>query len=171
MMTVWAKSIIGGLAAGLLLLPMAIADQLPAPEGRVVLTVSGKIQHHNQDGAAVFDQQMLERLEQHEVQTGTPWTDKVMTFSGPLGSALMEAVGAEGSTLRVTAINEYSAEVPVSDFAEFPVILALKADDQYLRVRDKGPLFIIYPFDSHPELNNEVYYTRSVWQIKAIEVQ
>ena len=37
-------------------------------------------------------------------------------------------------------------------------------------VRDKGPLFLVYPFDTNPETYNEKYFSRSVWQIKEIEV-
>ena len=35
--------------------------------------------------------------------------------------------------------------------------LARLLDDKPMPVRDKGPLFIIYPFDSKPELRNAVY--------------
>ena len=38
-------------------------------------------------------------------------------------------------------------------------------------VRDKGPFFVIYPYDSKPELKSQVYYARSVWQVKRLEVQ
>jgi hypothetical protein len=39
-----------------------------------------------------------------------------------------------------------------------------------MAVRDKGPLFIIYPFDQHAELRNSVYHSRCAWQLKAIEL-
>jgi hypothetical protein len=38
-------------------------------------------------------------------------------------------------------------------------------------VRDKGPLFVIYPFDAQPELRNAIYYSRSAWQLRSIEVR
>jgi hypothetical protein len=38
-------------------------------------------------------------------------------------------------------------------------------------VREKGPVFIIYPFDSFPELRNLTYYSRSIWQVKALNVE
>ena len=44
-------------------------------------------------------------------------------------------------------------------------------DGKPLSVRDKGPLFLIYPFDKNPELYNEKYFSRSVWQIKKIEIR
>ena len=39
-----------------------------------------------------------------------------------------------------------------------------------MAVRDRGPLFVVYPFDAQPELRNAVYYSRSAWQLKSIEV-
>jgi hypothetical protein len=37
-------------------------------------------------------------------------------------------------------------------------------------VRDKGPLFIIYPFDTDASLRSERYYSRAAWQLKSIEI-
>jgi len=39
-----------------------------------------------------------------------------------------------------------------------------------MSLRDKGPIFVIYPFDKHPELLNEVVFSRSVWQVTEIKV-
>jgi hypothetical protein len=88
-----------------------------------------------------------------------------------LTRAVLEAVGAAGTKLKVTALNDYSAEVPAEDFIKLDVILALKKNDAYLQVRNQGPIFVIYPFDLNPSLYNEVYFSRSVWQVKSIEVQ
>ncbi|SFC20325.1 hypothetical protein SAMN05660443_1871 [Marinospirillum celere] len=147
-----------------------LANQLPAPEGQVLLVVSGNIQHTNQGKEAHFDRDLLEALTQRTTQTATPWSERLDTFSGPLGKALIEAVGAMDSEwMTITALNDYSTQVPVSDFYDYEVILALKKNDRYLRVRDRGPLFVIYPFDEHPHLNTEMHYNRSVWQVKKIE--
>jgi hypothetical protein len=40
-----------------------------------------------------------------------------------------------------------------------------------MAVRDKGPLFIVYPFDSRSDLRSERYYSRSAWQLRALEVK
>jgi hypothetical protein len=50
------------------------------------------------------------------------------------------------------------------------VLLARLLDDEPMAVRDKGPLFIVYPFDAKSELRNALYYSRSAWQLKSIEV-
>lgn len=147
------------------------SDTLPDPAGSVILSVSGKIKHTNRNGAAEFDRAMLEALDGRETKTKTPWTDGVPVFGGPLGRSILEAVGAEGTTLRVIALNDYAADVPAEDFYEYPVIFAMEQDGKVLRVRDKGPLFIIYPFDEEPQLLNEAIFSRSVWQVKAIVVE
>lgn len=156
----------------LALLPVpAMASELDPPEGPVVLQVTGAITATNQGGSAAFDRHMLEALQQRETITSTPWYDGKSTFSGPLVSSLLEAVGATGDTAHVTAINGYSADIPLSDFDAAPVILATHLDGDELTVRSKGPLFVIYPFDEHPELYNEAYFGRSVWQVVSIEVR
>ncbi len=147
------------------------ADGLAAPQGPVILTVSGQITHTNGDGVAEFDRVMLDALAQRTTTTATPWLEGVHDFQGPLGAAILDAVGAEGGTLQVTALNDYFALVPTQDFLDFDVILATAMDGNTLSVRDKGPLFLIYPFDENVDLYTEVYFGRSVWQITRITVQ
>ena len=149
----------------------ALADSLPAPTGDVVLEVTGKIANTNKDGAAVFDMAMLAALPQRTTITTSPWYDGKQTFAGPLGWALLNQVGATGTTLKVTALNDYVSEIPVGDFKDYKVILATSLNGEPMSVRDKGPIFIIYPFDEEPSLNNETYYGRSAWQVKSIEVE
>lgn len=149
----------------------AVADHLPAPQGPVVLTVTGAIAHTNGDGVAQFDQAMLDALPQRSTVTTTPWYEGPQDFSGPLISGLLDAVGATGETIQVTALNDYSADIPLQDVLSYPVILADRLDDTLLSVRDKGPLFVIYPFDEFRELYDEVHFGRSVWQINAIVVK
>lgn len=150
---------------------LAVADTLPAPTGPVILTVTGNITQMNGEGVARFDQEMLENLTQRTTTTNTPWFDATHDFSGPTGAAILDAVGAQGTTLSVVALNDYAAEVPAQDLRDFPVVFATHLDGQRMSVRDKGPLFLIYPFDENADLFNEVYFGRSVWQIARIDVQ
>ena len=83
----------------------------------------------------------------------------------------MQSVGATGERLVAIALNDYSSELPIEDFAKYNVVLALKRDGEYMPVRDKGPLFIVYPFDSNPDLKAQKYYSRSVWQVARIEIK
>ena len=155
-----------------LLLLAGSAAALDAPSGRPVLTVAGKVTQTNRNGQAVFDAALLDRLPVHQITTQTPWYDEAKTFEGPLLRDVLAAAGADGAiTLVVKALNDYSAQVPVEDAQYYDVILARKLDGRPMAVRDKGPLFLIYPFDQHPELKSDKFYHRSVWQIHRIDAE
>lgn len=161
-----AAATLGAIAASA---PYAYA--LEKPTGEVVLTVkAANLRHANLDGTAQFDLAMLEALAGRRGKMETPWTSGKVEFSGPLLRAVLDAAGAQGSKLRVIALNDYSAEVPMEDASKIDTMLATRMDGKRMSVRDKGPLFLIYPFDADPSLFNEKYFSRSVWQISKIEV-
>jgi hypothetical protein len=144
---------------------------LDKPVGDVILTITGQVKNANVGDTAQFDAAMLEKLASRSGRMETPWTTGKVSFSGPLLRAILEEAGADGSRLTVRALNDYSAEVPIQDAKELDTILATHMDGKPMSIRDKGPLFLIYPFDENPELYSEKYFSRSVWQIKEIEVR
>lgn len=147
------------------------ASALDAPTGEVILTVKGpNLAHPNVGDTAQFDLGMLEKLAGRSGTMETPWTKGKITFSGPLLKSVLEAAGADGSILKVKALNDYAADVPVEDATKIDTILATRMDGETMSIRDKGPLFLIYPFDIDSSFYNEKYFARSVWQIKEIEV-
>lgn len=147
------------------------AGELSKPVGKVLLTVSGNIENTNEDGKAVFDITSLENLGAISFQTSSPWYNGRTTFTGISLQKLMDYVGAKGSVVKVIALNDYTTEIPLSDFKKYNVILALKINGEYMRVRDKGPLFVVYPYDSMPDLDNQIYYSRSAWQVSKMNIE
>ncbi|WP_286782253.1 MULTISPECIES: molybdopterin-dependent oxidoreductase [Leclercia] len=147
------------------------AGELPKPTGKVLLTLSGNIENTNEDGKAVFDVASLEKLGMVTFQTTSPWYNGRTTFTGISLQKLMDYVGAKGSLVKVTALNDYTTEIPLSDFKKYNVILAMKVNGEYMRIRDKGPLFVVYPYDSLPELNNQIFYSRSAWQVSRMSIE
>ncbi|MBA7967869.1 molybdopterin-dependent oxidoreductase [Citrobacter sp. RHBSTW-00671] len=147
------------------------AGELSKPVGKVLLTVSGNIENTNEDGKAVFDIASLEKLGTVSFQTTSPWYNGRTTFTGISLQKLMDYVGANGSVVKVTALNDYTTVIPLSDFKKYNVILALIINGEYMRIRDKGPLFIVYPYDSIPELNNQIFYSRSAWQVSSMKIE
>lgn len=83
---------------------------------------------------------------------------------------LLERVGADGKEIVARALNDYSTVIPISDFYEHGVILALKRDGEYMEISDKGPLFIVYPYDGE-DLHSQQYYARSAWQVARLVVR
>ncbi|HRE20481.1 MAG TPA: oxidoreductase [Rhabdaerophilum sp.] len=135
---------------------------------KVILRIEGILREGH---AKEFTRSHLEALGLTTIRTTTPWHDGVQQFEGIRLDVLMKTVGAEGKTAHIVALNKYRTEIPVSDFARFGPILALKRNGQYMEVRDKGPLFVIYPFDNLPELKSELYYSRSAWQVRAMTLE
>jgi hypothetical protein len=150
---------------------LAVAETMPAPKDPVILTVTGKITNRNSAQGAAFDAAMLQALPSRVTVTNTPWYPEKTAFEGPVGAAMLDLVGANGTMLRVTALNDYVVEIPVADLRKWPVILATKIDGKLISVREKGPIFVIYPFDQEPSLYNELYFGRSAWQVRTIEVR
>ncbi|MEY8879281.1 MAG: hypothetical protein AB9M60_22405 [Leptothrix sp. (in: b-proteobacteria)] len=159
--------VLAGLAVALL--PSAWA--LERPKGKVILTITGKIQHTNAPGKAEFDMEMLAALPQHSFTTTTPWYPQAHKFTGPLMRDVLAAVGAQGSLLVAAALNDYKTEVPVSDLQSHEVLMTRLLDDKTMPVRDKGPLFIVYPFHTDEGLRSERYYNRCAWQLKSLDVR
>lgn len=145
--------------------------EMAAPSGPVILTVTGNIGHTNVADEMQFDRAMLEALPQHEFDTGTPWTEGSSHYRGPLMRDLLASLDSESDTVHVAALNGYEAEIPVSDFYDYDVILALAKDGSAIPIREYGPLWVLYPFDQDEEMLSEKIRFRAVWQVMQIDVR
>lgn len=147
------------------------AAALEPAEGEVLLTVTGAIGQTNAGEAAEFDLALLEGLGSVVIETTTIWTDGLQTFEGVELIDLLAAIEAEGTSLRAIAHNDYAVDIPVADAVEGGPIVAFLRNGDEMSIREKGPLWVVYPYDSTPEYQSETIYSRSVWQLNRIEVQ
>lgn len=147
------------------------ACTIPAPKGDVILVVDGMINACNQSMEVHFDKAMLEALPQHTVKTENPWDEGQVTYEGVLLRDLMDYVKADGKVATIAALNDYRSDIPVADFGTYDIILASKRNGADLPVRDKGPLFVVFPFVDNPDLKTEARYAQSVWQVNRITLK
>jgi hypothetical protein len=163
----------GAAALRALGLPLAAVaeDGLAPARDRVVLTVTGAIGLTNAPGRADFDLDMLERLGLGRLTTWTPWTEGEVEFEGVLARRLMGAVRAKGTEVDALALNDYQQTIPLEDFDRYDVLLATRVNGELMRVRDKGPIWIVYPWSAHPELDDFATREKSVWQLSALHVR
>lgn len=140
-----------------------------SPEHPVILTVTGEL-GCCPGGQALFDLQRLQALPQVEVKTLTPWTDQQDSYRGVRLSVLVDLLEAQGERLEATALNDYSTRFNLQAARRYPVILATHKNGQPMRVRDKGPLWIIYPLSDFPELRKEEHQQAMVWQLKTLHI-
>ncbi len=148
--------------------------QPEAPRGRVLLTVSGAVSRPNvAEGPRrhQFDAEMIDALPVQTVRTRTPWHQGVMVFTGPLLADVLRQAGATGPIAQMTALNDYQVRMPLDEVLPYRPILARRANGEILAVRDKGPLFLIFPYDDLAEVRNDLFHSRSIWQLKEIEIR
>jgi len=154
-----------------LILPLfAQADELTQPTGKVILSISGGIAHKNSETAAEFDLEMLRMLPSTTFETKTIWTDGVQRFTGVSLKALADHVGMSGNRLIASAVNDYHVDIPMDDAKDGGPILAYLQNGKEMPLRNKGPLWLVYPFDESPEFRTEIIYSRSIWQLDRIQV-
>lgn len=142
------------------------AQSLPQPKTEVLLTVSGKIGVTNAEGEAQFDRNMLRALGVKSISTANPFETGMHFFEGVLISDVLDAVQAKGTALNAKAHDGYAVQIPIEDVRKFPVMLAMVWNGKAMRIRNKGPLWVIYPLTQYPELVDQKYSARSVWQLK-----
>lgn len=161
---------LGGVVAALALIAGLAMPPLGAPalaDSGPVLVVSGALE----GGAPVgFTRAELEALGMTAVSTETPWLSEAAVFEGPLLRDLLARVGARGAWIEAVALNKYRVTIPVSDALDHDVILAMRVNGKEMSIRDRGPLWLIYPWSDREELRRELYYSRSIWQIREIIV-
>lgn len=159
------------LALSTLLLFSGLSLALDKPIGPAVLRISGVVTQPNMQQQAVFDMAMLQALPQHSFTTQTPWYAEPVKFTGPLLRDVLAAAGAKGEGITAIALNDYRTEIPFSDALKYDLIVATLMNDQPMPVREKGPLFLVYPFDSKAELQAATFYNRSAWQLRALQIK
>ncbi|MBS0123842.1 molybdopterin-dependent oxidoreductase [Thetidibacter halocola] len=152
------------------LLAGTAAQALEAPQSPTVLTVTGDIAVTNAGDSAVFDRAMLQSLDWREVATHTSFTHGPQRFAGPTLASLLAALGVTEGTLRATAINDYTIEIPVAHAARHDVLLAMDLDGKPMTVRDKGPIWVVYPL-TEVEAAGKPFDGEMIWQLVRIEVR
>jgi len=147
-------------AALALSLGAALAPLQAAAETLLTVTHAGQEQ--------AYDMEALEALGAVTFETETIWTDGVQSFTGVPLKNLAEALDLEDGTLLASAINDYTVEIPLTDAVEGGPIIAYLNNGAPMSVREKGPLWIVYPYDSTPDYQSELIYSRSIWQLDRI---
>ena len=172
----WRK-ISACLAASLLSLGLCCAslaqaaDPLPPTKGDVILTVSGLIDVRNNDKSANLTLDFLKRLPAATITTVTPWTAGSNTFTGVRLRDLLARLGASGTRIEAGAGNDYFVDIPVADATSYDVVIAYDMNSVALDTAERGPLWVMYPYSSHGELQEDAYYARAIWQLNRMTIK
>lgn len=156
------------LGLSLCMTTLAWAGDFAAPKGEVLLTIKGSIAAKNMGDSLQLDQDQLAALPQTAFTTSTTWTSGTPTFKGVLLKDLIAAVGATGKSITLKAANDYAITITADDVKPDAPLLAYLMDDKTMSLREKGPVWMVYPYDQNEAYRTEETYARSIWQLTEI---
>lgn len=124
------------------------------------------------DGVAVrLSLKQLMEMPATEFSTSTPWTTGVQKFKGVDFAYLLRAYNIDSDAVWVSALNDYSVLVPTEVLRTDGAILAYHLNDAEMSVRDKGPFWVVFPYDSGARYQTDTHWSYSVWQVKSVDGQ
>lgn len=140
------------------------SDALPPATETPILTIRA-------DGAEYpLDLTGLRTLPQDEFVTETIWTDGPQTFTGVRMTEILNLLGTTEGTMTLIAANDYQITIPIADFTDDGALLAYERNGSPMTLRDKGPIWLVYPYDADPKFRTEVTYANSIWQLDRISI-
>jgi hypothetical protein len=146
---------------------------LPQPVTETALSFSGSIGTTNVGTTLTLDMPTLERLGLVTYSIDDPWRKARTAYTGVLVSDVLTAIAvpASATSLHMVAMDDYEVDLPIATVQKYPILLATRADGQYMSVEDGGPTRIIYPYDTSPELDPLATKDQLIWSIKSFEVR
>lgn len=137
----------------------------------IVLTVANTTDHANEKVTFAFNMALLDALPQEQFSTTTIWTEGPNTFSGVLLKDVVDVTGLQGNLVTAWAINDYMAEFTVGSLAFNSALIATRHNGETMHPRDKGPLWIVFPYSNGSEFQTEAIFAQSVWQLNRLDVE
>lgn len=147
-----------------LLSPLVHADTV---NDKIILTISDK----SPASEVQLSDAVLAKMPQKSMTLTTPWYPTPQTFEGPLLRDVLKLANIKTGNITLKALNDYAISIPVADALQYDVIVARLLNGKPMSVREKGPLFIVYPFHEHEELRKTDYYRRCSWQLRSISAE
>jgi hypothetical protein len=114
--------------------------------------------------------QEVRALPAAEFRTSTIWTEGLQTFRGVWLSDLIAYLKITEGNLDFSALNEYLIEIPMEDIVPGGPLVAYEWNGKRMSARDKGPLWVVFPYDADAKFQTETVYAQSIWQLDRIEV-
>ena len=131
----------------------------------VVLTVEHEDKKTLERVLTEFTLSDLQSLPVTEFTTSTIWTAEQQAFTGVEIADLIAHLEIEAEVLHAMALDEYNIDVPMADAVAGGPIIAYFNNGNRMTARDKGPLWIVYPYDTEENFQTEEVYARSVWSL------
>lgn len=131
------------------------------------LIVAGKIR----GGELILTRDELLSLPQVELTEQPMNFPTAGKFRGPRLLEVLQLAGAEAGDATLVALDEYKVTITAAEMAQYQPILAVDLDGVPLAGHDFGPYYVMWPFREHPEIDNEAFQSKAIWQVIKIDVR
>ncbi len=113
-----------------------------------------------------YSQKMLDvHPESFSLSTMTPWTNAVDQYKAiPLKSILGSIIN-KYDTLHLKAENGFEVHENIRFLLDADAFLAFKKNGQFMRLRDKGPVWLLFPYSQRPKLDDAFHNQVAVWML------
>lgn len=145
----------------------ALAQQVVADPVLSVVTLD---EEENVIATRTMSMAELQQLPAVEFTTTTIWTEGAQTFRGVWLGDLMQHLEISENRVEFSALNEYVVDIPVRDMVPGGPLLAYEQNGKQMSAREKGPLWVVFPYDSDQKYQTESVYAQSIWQMDRINV-
>ena len=161
--------------AALLILQLAICGQASAnacPDAATgsVLAVKGLSRISGESVTVSYSKDKLSSLVRHHAVMELPLQKETAEFDGPLLGDVIKDAGIAGKMISIQALNNHAAKLPLENANSFSAIVSMKIGSENFALRKEGPMFLLHPFESKEDENNEKFISYSIWKICEIEV-
>jgi hypothetical protein len=141
-----------------------------APEGRPVLTITGRIAATNDEGALRLDRAELDRLGLLAMSVNDPWAKQRVDLQGVWLRDLVDLARPETgtTTLHLSALDDYQVDLDLTDVRDQSILLATRTGDgAELPVESGGPTRVVFADDLAQRYSPDLW----IWNIETIEVR
>ncbi|GHA29519.1 molybdopterin-binding protein [Oceanisphaera arctica] len=157
---------------GRILMLLLLSWQAQATEP-VVLTLYGDIQlDDRQYDRLDFTLSELQALPQADITTAHPWVTQAHHYHGVDLNRLMARLFGHRRvvSLYLEALNGFSVAVDWPQISPFSPIIAWQEDERLMSRRNKGPLWLMLPYDRVPKVQQADFLHFMAWQLRVIRV-
>lgn len=125
----------------------------------------------NETPIQLAHQDITTKLSSTSFTTELPWYTDKNKFTGFKVSELLQYLKINDAfAVSFIALNDYAASAQIADIIKYEPIVAYEMNDQRMKIRNKGPYWLIFNLDKNPEIDNAAFHSQMVWQIDEIMI-
>jgi hypothetical protein len=140
------------------------------PQGKPLLTITGRIGVTNADHTLRLDQAELDRLGLLALSVNDPWAKQRIALQGVWLRDLVDVArpDAGATSLHLVALDDYQVDLNLADVRDQSIFLATRTGDgTVLPIEEGGPTRIVFADGLADRFSPDMW----IWNIETIEVR